>query len=88
MKINAVSATPKFYERRNRAHDRRAHFSKVNSSSEQRAEHASHIWLDTGFAAQLIGQIHIGENSNRMEAQRAYDRIINPYLRPLHSRKA
>lgn len=78
-----------------RSTDRRAN---SNHSSHERARHTDNSsasthsgkWLNAEFATQIIGQSDpapLGQ-SDVLNASCAYDKVINPYLRPLHSKSA
>ncbi len=71
-----------------RKNDRRARHKHSNASN----ANANNQWISPVFAAHIIGQREEALNNNahsqKISANAAYDKVINPYLRPLHSRKA
>ncbi len=77
--------------------DRRG--ASTTRQSQERARHSNHQahtsnldnqWISPVFAAHIIGQ-HTDDTQTRgnaINANRAYDKVVNPYLRPLHTRTA
>ncbi|MFC7291605.1 hypothetical protein [Hirschia litorea] len=83
-----------------RQYDRRK---QARTNSQQRAQHTSGHADATNtstpttlpsaiFVAHIIGQqenqLNKNFKSNDIAAEKAYDKIVNPYLRPLHSHSA
>ncbi|WP_018995691.1 hypothetical protein [Hirschia maritima] len=68
-----------------RGQDRARHHSQPNNAASDKNQ-----WVSPTFAAHILGQElnSASEASNSIAADRAYDKVINPYLRPMHTRKA
>ena len=68
-----------------RGQDRARHHSQPNKTANDKNK-----WVSPTFAAHILGQkINSSTDiSNSIAANRAYDKVINPYLRPMYTRKA